>query len=62
VEHLEDGDYKLLPSSRYAQGEAYIEKLAAENMFEIMCLEPVVVRVEKEVPIAGRIFVLRAVP
>jgi predicted TPR repeat methyltransferase len=62
VEHLEDGDYKLLPSSRYAQSEAYIEKLAAENMFEIMCLEPVVVRVEKEVPIAGRIFVLRAVP
>jgi predicted TPR repeat methyltransferase len=61
VEHLEEGDFKLLPSSRYSQSDAYIEKLAAENKFEIVCLEPVVVRVEKDVPIPGRIFVLRVV-
>jgi len=59
VEHLEDGDFKLLPSSRYSQSDTYIEKLAAENMFGIICLEPVVVRVESEVPIPGRIFVLQ---
>jgi predicted TPR repeat methyltransferase len=61
VEHLEEGDFKLLPSSRYSQSDAYIEKLAAENKFIFVCLEPVVVRVEMEVPIPGRIFVLRAV-
>lgn len=60
VERLEDGEFKLLPSSRYSQSDAYIEKLAEENRFEIICLEPVVVRIEKEAPIPGRIFVLRA--
>ena len=60
VEHLEDGDFKLLPSSRYSQSDTYIEKLAAESGFAVVCHDPVVVRVEKEVPIPGRIFVLRA--
>ena len=60
VEHLEDGDFKLLPSSRYSQSDAYIEKLAAENKFEIIYREPVTVRIEKEVPIPGRIFVFSA--
>ena len=60
VEHLEDGNFKLLPSSRYSQSDAYIEKLAAESGFAVVCHDPVVVRVEKEVPIPGRIFVLRA--
>ncbi|MBL4691612.1 MAG: tetratricopeptide repeat protein [Rhodospirillales bacterium] len=61
VEHLEEGDFKLLPSSRYSQSDAYIEKLAAEYGFVIVCHDPVTVRIEKEVPIPGRIFVLRAV-
>ena len=60
VEHLEDGDFKLLPSSRYSQSDAYIEKLAAENKFEIIYREPVTVRIEKKVPIPGRIFVFSA--
>ncbi len=60
VERLENGDFRLLPSSRYSQSDAYIEKLAAQNKFEIICLEAVVVRVEQEHPIPGRIFVLRA--
>ena len=60
VEHLEDGDFKLLPSSRYSQSDAYIEKLAAESGFAVVCHDPVVVRIEKEAPIPGRIFVLRA--
>ena len=62
VEHLEDvdGDFKLLPSSRYSQSDAYVEKLAAEFGFAVVCDDPVVLRVEKEVPIPGRIFVLRA--
>jgi len=57
---LEDGDFKLLPSSRYSQSDAYIEKLAAESGFTVVCRDPVIVRIEKEVPIPGRIFVLRA--
>jgi predicted TPR repeat methyltransferase len=61
VEHLEDGDFKLLPSSRYSQSDAYIKRLAAENRFEIIDREPVVVRVEDEAPIQGRIFVLRGI-
>ena len=60
VEHLEDGDFKLLPSSRYSQSDAYIEKLAAESGFAVVSRDPVVVRIEKESPIPGRIFVLRA--
>jgi predicted TPR repeat methyltransferase len=60
VEHLEDGDFKLLPSSRYSQSDAYIEKLAAQSGFDIVGHDPVVVRIEKETPIPGRIFVLRA--
>ena len=60
VEHLEDGDFKLLPSGRYSQSDTYIEKLAAESGFAVVCHDPVVVRIEKEVPIPARIFVLRA--
>ena len=61
VEHLEDGDFKLQPSCRYSQSDTYIEKLAAEFGFAVVCHDPVVVRIEKEGPISGRIFVLRAV-
>ena len=60
VEHLEDGDFKLLPSSRYSQSDAYIEKLAAESSLAVVCNDPVVGRTEKKTPIPGRIFVLRA--
>ena len=60
VEHLKDGDFKLLPSGRYSQSDAYIEKLAAESGFAVVCHDPVIVRTEKETPIPGRIFVLRA--
>ncbi len=47
-------------AARYSQSDAYIEKLVAENKFEIVCHDQVTVRIEKEVPIPGRIFVLRA--
>jgi predicted TPR repeat methyltransferase len=62
VEHLEngDGDFKLLPSSRYSQSDAYIEKLAAKSGLEAVSRDPVVVRKEKDTSIPGRIFVLRA--
>jgi predicted TPR repeat methyltransferase len=60
VEHLEDGDFKLLSSGRYSQNDVYVEKLAVENKFEIICCKPVVIRIEKDEPILGRIFVLRA--
>ena len=62
VEHLEDvdGDFKLLPSSRYSQSDAYIEKLAAESGFAVVCHDPVVLRKQNKSPMPGRIFVLRA--
>ena len=59
VEHLEDGDFKLLPSGRYSQSDAYIEKLAAESGFAVVFHDPVVVRIEKKSPIPGRIFMFR---
>ncbi len=59
VEYLEDGDFKLLPSSRYSQSEAYIEKLAEGSGFSVACKTPVVIRIENDVPISGRLFVLR---
>ena len=60
VEHLEDGDFKLLPSSRYSQSDAYIEKLAAESGFAVVCHDSVVLRKQNKSPMPGRIFVLRA--
>ncbi|MBT7944098.1 MAG: tetratricopeptide repeat protein [Alphaproteobacteria bacterium] len=60
VEYLEDGDYKLLPSSRYSQSEAYIRKLADDCDFTVLSCEPTDVRTENETPIPGRIFVLQA--
>ncbi|MCZ6862206.1 MAG: tetratricopeptide repeat protein [Alphaproteobacteria bacterium] len=60
VEHLEDGDFRLLTSGRYSQSDAYIEKLAAESGFAVVCHDPVTVRIEKKSPIPGRIFVLGA--
>ena len=55
VETLDDGDYALLQSGRYAQSEAYIETLAAAHGFRIEVRDSIVVR---HGPINGAIFVL----
>ncbi|MEE8352053.1 MAG: tetratricopeptide repeat protein [Rhodospirillales bacterium] len=60
VELLEEGDFKLLPSGRYSQSDAYIKKLAMEFVFAILCNDLVTVRTEGGTPLPGRIFVVRA--
>jgi len=60
VERLEEGDYKLMPSGRYAQSDAYINRLAADNGFRVITWEPVEMRREQEaLPVAGAMYILR---
>ncbi len=59
VERLESGeDFILQPQRRYAHGEAYLRRLAAENGFRICTFEPCVPRHEKGKPVDGFLFVL----
>ncbi|HFD11215.1 MAG TPA: tetratricopeptide repeat protein [Crenotrichaceae bacterium] len=54
-----DEDYRLTASGRYAQSYDYIQRLAASNGFKELSRVPVTLRMEKNVPAAGSIFVLR---
>ena len=54
-------DVALLETLRYAHAPAYIERLAAANGFAIERAEPSVLRVDKESPIHGLLYVLRRV-
>lgn len=60
VERLDRGSYALRPSGRYAQSEDYIRRLATAYGFVADVCKPVRVRVEKNMPIEGLVFVLRA--
>jgi predicted TPR repeat methyltransferase len=51
-------DYTLLPSGRYAQSQAYIERLA-ELAFGVVTGQATVIRIESGVPIPGRLYVLQ---
>jgi len=53
-----DGDYKLLPSGRFAHGEAYIERLAAAH-FTLIDKVPTTIRLEANVRVDGAIVLLR---
>nr|WP_207459638.1 methyltransferase domain-containing protein [Azospirillum sp. SYSU D00513] len=58
VERSDGEDFTLGPSRRYAHAEAYLRRLASEQGFAVVTLEPVAPRTEKGVPIPGLLFVL----
>ena len=53
-------DFVLLPTRRYAQSPDYIRRLAGENDFEVLRLDPCVVRKEGNQDLPGYVAVLRA--
>jgi len=59
VERLEEGDFKLLATGRYAQSRAYIERLAAAHGFEVRSRTDFTLRHEWSRPIAGLAFLLQ---
>ena len=58
TEECTDRDYKLLPSGRFAQSEAYIRRLAQPS-FDVVEAQPTVIRMESGVALAGRLYLLR---
>ena len=61
VEHLEEGDFKLLPTGRYAQSRSYIERLAKVASFAIVSWRDFTLRHEWGRPIAGRAYLMQRV-
>ena len=59
VEDLDDGDFKLLPTGRYAQSRAYIDRLAAEWGFAVLSRDDFTLRQEWNQPIAGMAYLLQ---
>jgi predicted TPR repeat methyltransferase len=61
LEHAEAGDCVAQPSSRYAHGAIYIDRLAAASGFALASRQPATIRQQNNRPIPGRIDVLRRV-
>ena len=60
VETHSGGGAKLLPTLRYAYGEAYLRNAIAEAGLTLLTLDQVAIRTEKGVPVDGRVVVARA--
>ena len=60
IETSETEDFVLLHTRRYAQSLAYIRRLANEHGFEILSMEPSVLRKERGADTPGHVIVLRA--
>ena len=58
VELLEEGDFRLLPSGRYAHSAAYIEGLAAANSFKVLAERQLALRKSEQSAVAGLLFAL----
>jgi predicted TPR repeat methyltransferase len=59
VEAVDAGDFVLRPTLRYAHSLAYLSRLAEQNSFAVMTVEPHAVRREREASIAGYNIVTR---
>jgi predicted TPR repeat methyltransferase len=59
VEAVNDGDFVLQPTLRYAHSVAYLTRLARQNNFAVMTVEPHAVRREAQASIAGYNVVMR---
>ena len=60
IETSDGEDVALLSTLRYAHAPAYIERLAATHGFTVEKAEPSVLRVDKDLPIHGLLYVLKA--
>ena len=60
LQRAETGDFVLGDDLRYAQSQAYIERLAAHEGFHILGCDTVSVRQDRGVPVPGLAFVLAA--
>lgn len=61
IELLEKGDFRLLPSGRYAHSSAYIERLAAANDFKMLREKKVTLRKSERGAITGLLLVFARV-
>lgn len=59
VEVTEAADYLLLPTRRYAQSHAYVQRLATAHGLTLLECTPQVIRMEVGVPVAGEHWLLR---
>jgi predicted TPR repeat methyltransferase len=59
VEAADDGDFVLRPTLRYAHSIAYLTRLAEQNNFTVMTIEPHAVRREAQTSIVGYNIVMR---
>jgi predicted TPR repeat methyltransferase len=60
VEHLQEGDFALRTTSRYAHSKDYVERLAAQNGLMVESAKITPIRKEKGEPIEGCLYVLKA--
>ena len=58
TEEQNEQDYVLRESGRYAQSQAYVSGLAAMR-FRVLSADAIIVRMERETPLRGRLFVLQ---
>ncbi|CAI2717565.1 tetratricopeptide repeat protein [Nitrospina watsonii] len=59
VEKIDDGDFVLRPTGRYAHSHRYIETVAKEHGFQCEAFQDSVVRMENDQPIPGYNVMLR---
>ncbi|MBM9536489.1 tetratricopeptide repeat protein [Desulfobulbus alkaliphilus] len=59
TEHMETGSYQLRPTGRFAYSRAYVQEVAATTGWVLLALENSDLRKEREVWIAGDLWVLR---
>jgi len=60
TEAIDEGEFALLPSNRYAHALAYLERLAGVHGFALLEAERAALRSEHGVEVAGHLLVLRA--
>ena len=60
IERLKAGDFRLLPTGRYAHGAAYIHRLGEGHGMTVLEARDCVPRHDKAGPVAGIVFVLGA--
>jgi predicted TPR repeat methyltransferase len=58
--HHENDEFLLLPSMRYAHSAQYVAALAKDHQFSIEASHTTVIRFDRELPIHGSLYLLRA--
>lgn len=59
VEKTHHPDFTLQKSARFAHNKEYIQHLADNNGFTIMCADDVTLRLQKGLPVEGYLFILK---